>query len=277
MISFNLSDAAMVTLMIVIVTSILTTIFFYLYIKRIVRKKSQNPYLKTNSKNRKTIEFQNLRVTAPKLVESDGVLPGSSTLIGVVALEAYARENKPQYIIGINRGGWLLSTYLAHRLNIDREHLLRFDSSKNEIIDNHVIPARLKHKNILLVDDISRKGNSIRIAHEYVKNNFIDSKFLTVVLVVCGENPASELIDFNPYCTEYPDIQLPWSDEERKKEARKNLSNEASDKVINLDNPDSLKLKSPVLRIARENNLEGIDILNDDIDIMLNFMKQVPV
>lgn len=275
MISFSLTDVAIVTLIVVILSSVLTTIVFYFYIKRVVRTKENNPYYRNSRQKR--IALKDFKFSSPKLVESDGVLPGSSTLIGVVALEAYAREKKPQYIIGINRGGWLLSTYLAHRLNIDRDHLLRFDSSKNEIIDNNIKPSKLKYKNILLVDDISRKGNSIKKAHEYVKNKFLDSSFLTVVLLVCGENPAKKLISFHPYYTEYLDIQLPWSDEDRKKEARENLAKVASDKVINLDDPNSLRLKSPVLRIAGENKLEGMDIFNDDIDTMLDFINNVAV
>jgi len=171
----------------------------------------------------------------------------------------------------------LLSTYLAHRLNIDREHLLRFDSKRNEIIDNHIENKKLKSKNILLVDDISRQGNSIKIAHDYMRSKFSDTSFLTVVLVICGENSVQEIIDFNPYYTEYPDIQLPWSDENRKQEARRNLSQVSSNKVISLDNPDSLRVKSPVLRIVGENKSEGMDILNDDIDTMLDFLNKISV
>ena len=277
MLELSLTSAAILILAILIISSIITTISFYFYIQRVVKKKDSNSSLGNHSKNRERLSVKDLQFTSPKLVQSDGVLPGSSTLIGVVALEAYAREQKPQYIVGINRGGWLLSTYLAHRLNIDREHLLRFDSKRNEIIDNNINNIKLKHKNILLVDDISRKGNSIKIAHEYMRNKFPDTSFLTVVLVICGENPAQEIIDFHPYYTEYPDIQLPWSDEKRKQEARKNLSKVSSNKVISLDDPDSLRVKSPVLRIVGENKSEGMDILNDDIDTMLDFLNKIPV
>ena len=128
---------------------------------------------------------------------------------------------------------------------------------------------------MLLVDDISRKGNSIRIADEYLKQCLHEHEFYTVVLVVCGDNPATDSIDFNPYYTEYPDIQLPWSDEERKKEARENLAKVASDKVINIDDPNSLRFKSPVIRIAGEDKLGGIDISNDDIDTMLDYFNSV--
>ena len=275
MISLDVNDAAIAALAIIITSGIVTIICFYFYIKRVVTKRNSNSFSRSHKNNSKRISFKDLQSAYPKSVQSDGVLPGSSTLIGVVALEAYAREKKPQYIIGINRGGWLLSTYLAHRLNIDRDHLLRFDSKKNEIIDNNINGKKLKYKNVLLVDDISRKGDSIQIAHKYVKNEFSDSSFLTIVLVVCGENPAQENIDFHPYYTEYPDIQLPWSDEKRKKEARENLAKVSTDKVISLDSPDSLKIKSPVLRIAGDNKLEGMDIFNDDIDTMLNFINSV--
>lgn len=275
MFELSLTSAAILILVIIIISSIITTISFYYYIQRVVKRKNNNPFL-SNYDSSSKIFSKELQFKSPKLVQSDGVLPGSSTLIGVVALEAYARKQNPQYIVGINRGGWLLSTYLAHRLNIDREHLLRFDSKRNEIIDNHIENKKLRSKNILLVDDISRQGNSIKIAHNYMKNNFSDARFLTIVLVICGENPAQQIINFHPYYTEYPDIQLPWSDEDRKREARENLSKVSSNKVISLDNLESLKVKSPVLRIVGENKSEGMDILNDDIDTMLNFLKNIP-
>ncbi|MEM8721170.1 MAG: hypothetical protein AAGE84_18035 [Cyanobacteria bacterium P01_G01_bin.39] len=272
-----MTNAAILILAIIVISSIVTTISFYFYVQRVVQKKDKNSSLGNQSKKGEGLAVKDLQFTPPKLVQSDGVLPGSSTLIGVVALEAYARKQNPQYIVGINRGGWLLSTYLAHRLDIDREHLLRFDSKRNEIIDNNIQTKKLKHKNILLVDDISRQGESIKIAHRYMQDQFPDSNFLTTVLVICGENPAQEIIDFHPYYTEYPDIQLPWSDEKRKQEARKNLSEVSSNKVISLDNPDSLKVKSPVLRIVGENKSEGMDIFNDDIDTMLDFLNKIPV
>lgn len=40
---------------------------------------------------------------------------------------------------------------------------------------------------------------------------------------------------------------------------------------------DSLRVKSPVLRIVGENKSEGMDILNDDIDAMLDFLNKIPV
>ncbi|MEL6439595.1 MAG: hypothetical protein AAFQ80_10115 [Cyanobacteria bacterium J06621_8] len=277
MLELSLINAAILVVAIIVIGSVIITLSFYFYIQRVVKKKDNNSSHSNQESNQKNFSAKDFQFIQPKLVKSDGVLPGSSTLIGVVALEAYARKQNPQYIVGINRGGWLLSTYLAHRLNIDREHLLRFDSKRNEIIDNNINPQKLKHKNILLVDDISRQGNSIHIAHQYMKDKFTDTSLATVVLVVCGENPAEKIIDFNPYYTEYPDIQLPWSDEKRKQEARHNLSKEESNPVISLDDPDSLRFKSSVLRIVGENKSEGMDILNDDIDTMLDFLNKIPV
>ncbi len=271
MIDFSPTEAAIVILIIVSVFSIITVILFGLYIKRLKRKRLNKSFLKSKTK----IRFEDYDF--PMSVQSDGVLPVSSTLFGVITLELYARKKKPDYLIGINRGGWLLSTYLAHRLNIDRKKLLRFDSKRKAIIDNNIDHSNLNYKSILLVDDISRKGDSIKIAHEYMKEKFPDGTSSTVVLVICGENEAKHCIDFYPYCTEYIDIQLPWSDDKRKQEARENLAKsdqgKVVNKVINLDDPDSLELKSRILRMAGENTLEGMDISTDDIDTFLEFIS----
>lgn len=206
-------------------------------------------------------------------VETDGVLTTFSTIIGVICLEIFARRHNPNYIIGVNRGGWLLSTYLAHRLNINRENLLRFDSTKNQILED--FESHLNQIsggiNILLVDDISRKGDSINKAVEFVKKYFPKSIQISVgVLVVCGEKKTN--INYNPYCTRYKAVVLPWSSEERQMEARRNIN--AQGKVLRLDEESSLDEKAKILRIADAQARNGgeVDISIDDVDTVLKMI-----
>lgn len=209
-------------------------------------------------------------------VQSDGVLATSNTIIGVISLEIFARRRKPSYILGVNRGGWLLSTYLAHRLNIGRNNLLRFDSNRNEILDNFNLD-NLSHEkksiDILLVDDISRKGESIKKAIHYVKDLLPTSNLYVSVLVVCGRE-TDKNIDYNPYWTQYKDIQLPWSSEERKREARKIIN--AQGRVVRTDDHNSLDRKVPILRIADDETKEGegVDISTDDIEAVLDMLEK---
>lgn len=222
----------------------------------------------TNSTRSSLIKYQE--------VNSDGVLPDSSTILGIASLEDFARKYEPDCIVGVNRGGWLLSVYLAHRLNIDRSSIFRFDAEREDMIDkdefiNHFQESHPNTKpNILLVDDISRTGKSMAEAINCVKNKFAFESFSAIVLVVCGET-THPCIDYNPYWTQYKDIQLPWSSEKRKKEARKNIDAQAKGKVVRLGDRNSLEQKSPnqILRIADEQTKDGeeFDIANEDMDI----------
>jgi hypoxanthine phosphoribosyltransferase len=214
----------------------------------------------------------------PHEVQSDGVLSTSSTVLGVISLEVFARKHTPRYIVGVNRGGWLLSTYLAHRLNIDRDSLFRFDANKDDITDNNINTFFSDIKkdieiNILLVDDISRSGNSVHKAVDCIKKRFPLCHLSVAVLVVCGRK-SDKIIDYHPYWTQHEDIQLPWSSDERKKEARKRIN--AQEKVVIVGDKDSLGHKGSVLRIADSFTKDGeeFDISNDDIKIVLEGIEK---
>ena len=266
----SLADAGIYILIIIVLSSFLITLCMYLLIEN-YKKKSQK-------KTKSDLAFNNFDLISPKEVQSDGVLPVSSALVGVVSLEVFARKNRPKYkyIIGVNRGGWLLSTYLAHRLDIDRDHLLRFDSAKDTIIDD-LEDIKIKSYDVLLVDDISRTGKSIEKAIKYLKNHFPDCKIKTAVLVICDKNLDREYIDFYPYYTYYPDVQLPWSSEERKKEARKAQLESSVPKITNLADKDSLSLKTPILRMTESKNpdAEGIDIAIEDIELIIKIFDDM--
>ena len=210
-------------------------------------------------------------------VQTDGVLSMSSTIIGVISLEIFARRHKPTYILGVNRGGWLLSTYLAQRLNINRDRLFRFDESKDDIIDNISHSNDIytnKEVDILLVDDISRTGNSIDKAIKCVKDKFSVSTISVGVLVICGRE-SDQNIDYNPYKTKYIDIELPWSSSERKAEARKNIRDQGH--VAQLGDHYSLNENVSILRIADDQTKEGseFDIYNGDIENIINIFQRV--
>jgi hypoxanthine phosphoribosyltransferase len=268
----SLNSAIWLSLVSILATGLVVTLLAYIYAtwiyskrKRIGTKVSLQPNYRVLTSLEEVQE-----------VQSDGVLSTSSTVIGVIKLELFARRIKPDYIVGVNRGGWLLSTYLAHRLNIGRDNLLRFDADRDCIID-----TELSHNindademNLLLVDDISRTGESIKKAISYLKNKFILGKINIAVLVVCGRK-ADKSIDYNPYWTRDKDIQLPWSSDERKREARQNVN--AQGKVVQLGDENSLTMQAPVLRIAdsKTKEGEGVDISTSDIEIIINLLEKV--
>lgn len=270
----DIVDAGLYILIAIILSSFAITLCIYFLILNYKKKQvNRCPDPKQTEAN---IALNNFDFISPKEVQSDGVLPVSSALVGVISLEVFARKKKPKYIIGVNRGGWLLSTYLAHRLNIDRNHLLRFDSDKGVIIDD-VKYIKLESQDVLLVDDISRTGKSIEKAIEYLKSNFSDCNISITVLVICDKNSSREYVDFYPYYTYYPDVQLPWSSDERKKEAREAQLEASQGKVTNLADENSLNSRSPILRMAESQNpdAEGIDIATEDIELIISILDSM--
>jgi hypoxanthine phosphoribosyltransferase len=265
----SLIDVYIISCGVFLLACIAVAVGFYLYIKSV--KRAANTFRNKKSRsNKKDVK----EIIESQEVESDGVLATSSTFIGVVRLEIFARNHKPKYIIGVNRGGWLLSTYLAHRLNIDRNHLLRFDSDKNTLLENEAAILIDRQESILLIDDISRTGNSLQIANRYLKSKFPNSNLSIAALVVCDKNTMKEEIIYSPYYTKTPDIELPWSSDERKEIAReRNLK--VGKNFIPISDENALQIRSPILRISHHNNGEGIDIVNNDVEAMMKVMAEL--
>jgi hypoxanthine phosphoribosyltransferase len=216
-----------------------------------------------------------LSIGSPMEVQSDGVISSSSIFLGVVHLEIFARKQKPDFIIGVNRGGWLLSTYLAQRLNINSSSLFRFDSDRTSFFDN--IDALSNYSEvyhnrkprILLVDDIVRTGHSIHTAIEYIQGKLPSWDLSVMALIICGkENDAK--ISYNPYWTQNRDIQLPWSSAERKKQARKNIGNQEN--ILRLSSETPLGKKTSVLRMS-DGNGDDFDVADNDIDVVVKLIE----
>ena len=281
----SLSSAIAISLLLILLSGIFIALATYFYASTVQKKnegnnetviKGKKSSIKTSFSAEPKVSIEPRTLIEAQEVQSDGVLATSSTVIGVISLEIFVRRNKPDYIVGVNRGGWLISTYLAHRLNIHRDKLLRFDADKSEVLDK--IDALKKaiisdpEMDILLIDDISRTGSSIRKATSYMRKTFPLAELSAAVLVVCGRE-TDKNIDYNPYWTQYKDVQLPWSSDDRKREARKIIN--AQGKVVRLGDQDSLELKMPVLRIADSETKEGegVDISNDDVEAVIHLLE----
>lgn len=257
-----------ISLLLIFAAGLIATLSAYFYVNSIEKQKKKEAN-KTPKKS--SLNFNSKAIIEAQEVQSDGVLPTSSAIIGVISLEIFARKHSPDYIVGVNRGGWLLSTYLAHRLDIRRNNLFRYDAEKDDIIDYMNLsesPHSNSKLNILLVDDISKSGDSISKSIGFVKNKFPSSNISVAVLVICGRK-TDENINYSPYWTLYNDIQLPWSSDERKRAAREIINSQG--KVFQLGDENSLDIKLPVIRIAdgETKEGEGVDISNNDIEAVI--------
>jgi len=266
----TINEAAVVGIIALLFVSTAFTAVAYFFIKSRLLKATERREKKSELRIEDAIKKEiDKSLAHPSEVQSDGVLPESSALIGLVKLEANAQAVRPDIIVGINRGGWLLSAYLAHRLEIERSSILRYDSAKNKIVDANSTIKGFSHMAILLVDDISRSGRSMEKGLKDVQALFPNSQIKTSVLVTCNAERTGT-IDFAAYYTKEPDIQLPWSSDKRKKEARQRLAEKGKKALLVGQSSDE---DTGILRLAYEDdksltNAGGIDIASQDISVL---------
>ena len=283
----TISEVAQIAFFIIFICTVFFGLLAYFLLRRAIVKRNQeleerkarlNRKIKVEDKLEKIQKNLQEKLFVPQELQSDGVMPASSAFFGVVKLEAYVREINPKFLVGINRGGWLLSTYLAHRLEIERPNILRYDSNVNKIVDVHK-PLTTKNTRILLIDDISRTGDSIAKGLSYIQELFPLCKLSVAVLVVCGKNKNNPDINFSSYYTNTVDIQLPWSPEDRKQKARKRLAKSGQKALLVGTSKDSLTEESNILRLSLdEPNHEVkdvIDIANNDVDVVVELFQNL--
>lgn len=133
----------------------------------------------------------------------------------------YGKFVAPNYIIGLNFGGRLLSTFLATQLNISDDHCLYMESAK-EVSEGFVLHNGDKtlSGSILIVDDISRTGVTLERAKIFLEDmNFlnkwnIEKAYFAVLVVVSNSELPYEIFrpDFVGYRTEVFHFGMPWSE-----------------------------------------------------------------
>lgn len=127
-------------------------------------------------------------------------------------------ESKKPYLIGVNRGGTSLACFLAKRLDLEAKYVLRCDYNKDygRVIDQDKKRTELDGP-IVIIDDITRTGTTLRNVQKYIKDKYRGSKILTFILLVSCKNEKnfSELntiIDYTPWFTQNDNVHLPWND-----------------------------------------------------------------
>jgi hypothetical protein len=129
--------------------------------------------------------------------------------VGVPALRDYAEELKPDWIIGVNVGGRLLSAALARAIGLDASRIvyIHHDPVTKSLVS---VPKIDELKGTLLViDDISRSGGTLRFVKTSLESangrgNFQLSCVRFAVLVVdatAGEVHADFTPDWAMYVT----------------------------------------------------------------------------
>lgn len=148
---------------------------------------------------------------------SDGTLALSpvETNYAVRKLIGFAIEKKPDFIIGINRGGVLVGAYMALSTGLPSNRFLRccvtFTNNSPEIDCNF----KELYGTVLLVDSITRSGRTMKLAVDQLRKDYkkIDQIYTSVIVTSVNEenNFSYSSLDFFVFTTKNHVLQLPWT------------------------------------------------------------------
>jgi len=128
------------------------------------------------------------------------------------------KERTKPYLVGVNRGGTSLAALLAKRLDLEGKYVLRCDYNKkyDRVFDVDENRTDIDGP-VVIVDDITRTGTTLRKVQKYIKEKYKDKKIFTFILIAsCNKQSnfkeVKEIIDYTPWVTQYKDVHLPWND-----------------------------------------------------------------
>ncbi|WP_269582511.1 phosphoribosyltransferase family protein [Roseibium sp. Sym1] len=148
---------------------------------------------------------------ASKMVKlTDGVASPSDVHLAFGALEVATRQVAPDAIVALNRGGRIVGEYLGRRLGND-SCILPFnitgdDESSGGLSENFKEKVPASARKIMIVDDISRSGNTITVAAKHLQSVFPYVEISTAALV-CSSNSLQKLSSTGLFCP----LQVPVS------------------------------------------------------------------
>ncbi len=145
-----------------------------------------------------------------------------------VARKIKKEKFKPDYIIGITRGGWIPSVLLSDELGIKNLLSIKIEhwgiTAQRDKKAHLVVPLNLdlEGKKILLVDDLTDTGESIQLALKHLK----EKKVREVKVAALIHKAQSKFIPdfFAQRVEQWKWIILPWNINEDIKNLMKKVS-----------------------------------------------------
>ncbi len=120
---------------------------------------------------------------------------------------------KPDYLIGITAGGLIPLFFLAKKLKVDNIFTISIAKNNKRIAEDLLPDINLKDKNILLIDEITESGNSLRQAKEFLRNKYSDSEIKTATLGI-NKDKCKFFPDFHIVIQQREWIVFPWEKDE---------------------------------------------------------------
>lgn len=123
-------------------------------------------------------------------------------------LAEYSRTVEPDFIVGINNAGIMLAAYVAMTLGWSDEKVVRMVVETNSK-DAPRYKASFEGKSVLIVDDIMRTGETMRIALEEVQKSGARVTF-AATLFSSGSTTAIATLNFFSFSGVGKDAMPPW-------------------------------------------------------------------
>lgn len=124
----------------------------------------------------------------------------------------------PDYLIGITTGGLIPLYFLAKKLKVD--NIFTISIGKRSIAKELLPEVNLKDKKILLVDEITESGKSLKEARDFLIKRYSPRKIKTATLGI-NKDKCKVPPDFYVIIQQGEWIVFPWEREE--KWVKKNL------------------------------------------------------
>lgn len=141
----------------------------------------------------------------------------------VAELALFCRNLQPDYVMGVHVGGRLLSTTVCDVIGLDRKKCLFVSThrSRNELFTIEAEgggPPDKIEGSLLIIDDISRTGNTLRDLKNFLHRQNYDasvrlSQVTFAVLVVADKGAKRVFVpDWAYFHTDEKYFKLPWTD-----------------------------------------------------------------
>jgi len=123
---------------------------------------------------------------------------------------AVEKRFQPQCVVGVSKGGLPLATVLASMFRVDLYPIRLSYRERDRVIHKHpiwIVPvtSRVVGQDVLLVDEISVSGSTLKIAKDEILRQGA-SQVLTVTLAVHSHSAKPDLFAFESDAL----IILPW-------------------------------------------------------------------
>jgi hypoxanthine phosphoribosyltransferase len=152
-------------------------------------------------------------------------LVGPSLVEGVSALASYVERTDPDWVVGVNLGGRLLSAYVSNKIKISPERCLFMrrsdDGTSMEFEREAGSSVRNRHEgHMLVIDDVSRTGITfatirsflMRTNYQREHHHFRRVSFATLIEVVEPHSAGVRMrSDWSWRTTRDPTFSFPWS------------------------------------------------------------------